>query len=47
MLLKQKRMLREVYEKKNKKLDDINKFINDSLNEEYKLEDPHSECLLF
>ena len=47
MLLKQKRMLREVYEKKNKKLDDINKFINDSLNEEYKLEDPHSECLVF
>ena len=32
MLLKQKRTLREVYEKKNKKLEDINKYINDSLN---------------
>jgi len=47
MLLKQKRVLREVYEKKNKKLDDINKFIKDSLNEEYKLEDPQSECMIF
>ena len=38
MLLKQKRMLREVYEKKNKKLDDVTKFINDTLNQEYKLD---------
>ena len=47
MLLKQKRTLREVYEKKNKKLEDINKFINDSLNEEYKLEDSHIDCTIF
>ena len=47
MLLKQKRILREVYEKKNKKLDDITKFINDSLNQEYKLDDPKSDCLIF
>ena len=47
MLLKQKKTLREVYEKKNKKFNDITKFINDSLNQEYKLEDPSSECILF
>ena len=47
MLLKQKKLLRETYEKKNKKLQDINKFINDSLNQEYKLEDPQSECKIF
>ena len=47
MLLKQKRMLREVYEKKNKKLDDVTKFINDTLNQEYKLDDPKSDCLIF
>lgn len=47
MLLKQKRILREVYEKKNKKLDDISKFITDSLNEEYKLDDPKSDCSIF
>lgn len=47
MLLKQKQTLREVYEKKNKKFNDISKFINDSLTEEYKLDDPSSECLIF
>ena len=47
MLLKQKQTLREVYEKKNKKFNDISKFINDSLTEEYKLDDPSSECFIF
>ena len=33
--------------KKNKKLDDVTKFINDTLNQEYKLDDPKSDCLIF
>ena len=47
MLLKQKQTLREVYEKKNNKFNDITKFINESLTEEYKLDDPSSDCIMF
>ena len=47
MLLKQKQTLREVYEKKNNKFNDITKFINESLTEEYKLDDPFSDCIMF
>ena len=47
MLLKQKQVLRDVYENKSKKFDDITKFINESLTNEYKLDDESSECLVF
>lgn len=47
MLLKQKQVLRDVYENKGKKFDDMNRFINDSLTNEYKLDDESSECLVF
>ena len=47
MLLKQKQTLIEVYEKKNNKFNDITKFINESLTEEYKLDDPFSNCIMF
>lgn len=47
MLLKQKQVLRDVYENKGKKFHDMNRFINDSLTNEYKLDDESSECLVF
>ena len=47
MLLKQKKTLREVYEKKNNKFNDMKRFIDQSLTEEYKLNDPSSECIIF
>ena len=36
-----------MYEKKNNKFNDITKFINESLTEEYKLDDPSSDCIMF
>lgn len=47
MLKKQKKTLREIYEKKNSQLIDIEKFINDSLENEYKIQDEKSDCSVF
>ena len=48
LLKNQKRALREIYEKKNNQLIDINKFIDDNLEKEYKIKDlDDSECVIF
>lgn len=47
LLKKQKKILRESYEKKNSQLIDITKFINDSLENEHKISDPDSNCSIF
>ena len=48
LLKKQKQTLREIYEKKNTKLIDINKFIDDNLEKEYKLKDENeTNCSIF
>ena len=48
LLKKQKQTLREIYEKKNSKLIDIGKFIDDNLEKEYKLKDENeTNCSIF
>ena len=48
LLKKQKQTLREIYEKKNTKLIDINKFIDENLEKEYKLKDENeTNCSIF
>ena len=48
LLKKQKQTLREIYEKKNSKLMDINKFIDENLEKEYKLNDVNCpDCKIF
>ncbi len=48
LLKKQKKTLREIYERKNSTLIDINKFIDDNLEKEYKLKDENStDCNIF
>ena len=48
LLKKQKKTLREIYEKKKRTLIDINKFIDDNLEKEYKLKDENStDCNIF
>ncbi len=48
LLKKQKQTLREIYEKKNSKLIDVGKFIDDNLEKEYKLKDENdTNCNIF
>lgn len=48
LLKKQKQTLREIYERKNSKLIDIGKFIDDNLEKEYKLKDENeTNCTIF
>ena len=47
LLKQQKRMLREIYKGENQKMNDIRKFIEDSLNKEKHLNDPKSGCCIF
>ena len=47
LLKKQKKTLREIYERKNSSLIDINNFIDDNLEKEYKLKDENSDCNIF
>lgn len=47
LLKQQKRMLREIYKGENQKMNDIRKFIEDSLNKEKHLNDPQSGCCIF
>lgn len=48
LLKKQKQTLREIYEKRNTKLLDIGKFIDDNLEKEYKLKDENeTNCAIF
>ena len=48
LLKKQKQTLREIYEKKNSKLIDINKFIDENLEKEYRLKDENDpNCSIF
>ena len=48
LLKNQKKALREIYEKKNNQLIDINKFIDDNLEKEYKIKDlDDADCSIF
>ena len=47
LLKQQKRMLREIYKGENQKMNDMKKFIEDSLNKEKNLNDPKSTCSIF
>lgn len=48
LLKRQKQTLREIYEKKNSKLIDVGKFIDDNLENEYKLKDENdTNCNIF
>jgi hypothetical protein len=47
LLKQQKKMLREIYKGENQKMNDIRKFIEDSLNKEKHLNDPKSGCCIF
>ena len=48
LLKNQKKALREIYEKKNNQLIDINKFIDDNLEKEYKIKDlDDADCAIF
>ena len=40
-------MLREIYKGENQKMNDMRKFIEDSLNKEKNLNDPKSTCFIF
>ena len=47
LLKQQKKMLREIYQGENQKMNNIRKFIEDSLNKEKHLNDPKSTCCIF
>ena len=47
LLKQQKKMLREIYLGENEKMNNMRKFIEDSLNKEKNLNDPKSKCTIF
>ena len=47
LLKNQKKILREVYNEENQSMNDMKKFIEDSLNKEKHLDDPESACSIF
>ena len=48
LLKKQKKSLREIYEKRNVQLTNINKFIDENLEKEYKIGDVNElDCCIF
>jgi len=47
LLKQQKKMLREIYKGENQKMNDMRKFIEDSLNKEKNLNVPKSTCFIF
>ena len=47
LLKQQKKLLREIYQGKNEKMNNMRQFIEDSLNKEKNLKDPNSTCSIF
>ena len=47
LMKNQKKILRELYKGEIKSMNDMKKFIEDSLNNEIKLNDPKSGCSIF